>query len=81
MMQHGDPMRGDREARREHGSDPVRRLHDVRWSAPPVYTPDPAEEAWYASPEGKRNTARLLRSCAARDIATAERLEREADNA
>lgn len=44
------------------------------------YRPDPAEEAWHASPEGKRNAARLLRERAARDLAEAERLEGEAAN-
>ncbi len=45
------------------------------------YVPDPAEEAWHASPDGKRAAARQLRERAARDLAEAERLEKEAADA
>lgn len=42
------------------------------------YAPDPAEEAWYASPAGLRAAARALRQQAADMLARAEAMDAEA---
>lgn len=42
------------------------------------YHPDLTEEAYYASPEGLRASARMLRQAAARNIERARELEAEA---
>ena len=46
---------------------------------PSEYQPDPAEEAYYASPAGLRSSAAGLRRLAAEHIARAEAMETEAD--
>ena len=44
-----------------------------------IYVPDPKEEAWFASPEGRRNSAKLLLLHAAETLAKAAALTREAE--